>query len=200
MKSTKPVVVLLTSVFLMIPLNAVALDESTSDEVEADKSGSDEPKLEADTSLEVKHKNQIMAGLGLMVAGFVSGDGFGGGGSMLGDGLAWINIPITYHRRLNDVVAVGGGLMIHILAGFGIVPVMGSLMGGVRFYTLKDFLWFDLNLLLGFPVLLGFAPAIGHNFPVSDKVQIYVKNEFIMAFPGMFVGVWQPSVGVDVRF
>jgi hypothetical protein len=198
------------AVMVLLPLSAMAQDEvGTADDATAapvaepapeEPAPQPVPPPEESSDLQIRHQHQIMAGIGLPLVLVAAADGFGASGFIYGNGLFWMNIPISYHRRFNDVVAVGGGLMVHILGGFGIVGVGGSLMGSARFYFLRDFLWIEMGLMLGYPILFGIAPAIGHNIPITEKVQIVIKNEFVMFFPGMFVGFWEPVIAVDIRF
>ena len=147
--------------------------------------------------------HQLSAGIGvpLVVFGaFDFGDeGSGSGAAWVSDEFLWVNIPIVYRYRINEYLAAGGGLMFNIFAVGGYGAVGAELMGSFRAYAIPDWLYFEANILLGFPLIFSFMPSVGVAIPLGP-VSIFFENQVPLLFFGGVFGFWQPVIGVEFAF
>jgi hypothetical protein len=144
--------------------------------------------------------HNLSVGIGVPLCMFASVEGFGGA-DCVNDEFVWLNFPILYHYRVNSWFAAGGGLMLNVFAvtGADVSAVGAELVGGVRFYAVPDWLYFDLNIMLGFPFFAAFEPALGLAIPLGP-VSIYLENQVTLMYVGGLLGFWQPVLGVQFHF
>jgi hypothetical protein len=67
-------------------------------------------------------------------------------------------------------------------------------------YAVSDWLYFKLDVMMGFPLLFALGPAMGHSFHVSKKINIYLENQFIVMMIAGVYGFWQPVLGMEIKF
>ena len=144
-------------------------------------------------------KNQISVGIGLPLCAFGASGDFAGGSCISNDFL-WFNIPVMYRRRISPHFAAGGGIMVNIVNAEGFTGAGGELMGGIRVYALPDFLFFDVNIMLGFPMIFALVPAIGTSIPLGKSFALAFKAEAPIMFLGGVFGFFQPVVKAEIRF
>jgi hypothetical protein len=143
--------------------------------------------------------HQFSGGFGMPICAFAVGSEWSGAGCVSSE-LLWFNLPFMYHYRVNDWFAAGGGLMVNIFAFGGFGMVGAELMGGVRFYALPDYIYFDLRILLGYPYFFAFMPSLGLSLPLTDSVSLFLENQVPMLFVAGLIGFWQPVLGVEFKF
>jgi hypothetical protein len=142
----------------------------------------------------------LSIGVGAPLCGFARGVVDGLGCVWGTEGFYWGNLSIKYHLRVSQRFSVGGGITASVITLEGLAIVGGHVSGDFRVYAVPDYLYFKLDVHVGFPMVLGLAPAMGHAFRIGDRVNIFIENQFIMVvFAGVY-GFWQPILGVDVKF
>ncbi|MBN1770639.1 MAG: hypothetical protein JXB32_05210 [Deltaproteobacteria bacterium] len=146
------------------------------------------------------HQLSVGVGVPLVLFGaFDFGDTSASGGYWISDEFLWINLPIVYRYRINDYLAAGGGLMFNIFAVGGYGAVGAELMGSFRAYAIPDWLYFEANILLGFPLVFSIMPSVGVAIPLGS-VSIFLENQIPLFFFGGVFGFWQPTIGVEFAF
>jgi hypothetical protein len=146
------------------------------------------------------HQLSVGVGVPLVLFGaFDFGDASASGGYWVSDEFLWVNIPIVYRYRINDYLAAGGGLMFNIFAVGGYGAVGAELFGSFRGYAIPDWLYFEANILLGFPLVFSFMPSVGVAIPLGG-VSIFFENQIPLFFFGGVFGFWQPTIGVEFAF
>jgi len=143
-------------------------------------------------------QHSISAGVGVPICAFGAIEDMAGSSCISGDFL-WFNVPIVYRYRVNDWFAAGGGLMLNIFAGGDVGAMGGELVGSLRFYAVPEYLYFDADILLGFPFFFSIAPSLGLAVPIGS-VSIFLENQVPLMFIGGVLGFWQPVLGVEFRF
>ena len=143
--------------------------------------------------------HQFQVGLGFWACAFMSG-AFGSASGCIADDFLVMSIPIVYRYRINDYLAAGGGAMLHFfnLGDYGWLGG-GELMGSFRAYAIPDWLYFEANILFGFPLWFSVMPGIGVSIPLG-MLSIYFENQFPLWFFGGVNGFWQPTLGVEFFF
>ena len=151
-----------------------------------------------------RYEHQLSFGFGLPICMFVRGSAFGEefeDTTCIGEELLWMNIPIMYRRRFNDWFAAGGGVTLNLFPRGAPYKVGGTLRGGVRVYFFPDYIYFNLDFLLGFPMIDAIVPAVGIQIPFNEKVGLTLENEVSFTFlKDTIVGFWQPVLGLEFRF
>ena len=147
-----------------------------------------------------KAKNHsISVGFGAPICGFAVGAINGSGCLKTSEPFFWGNLPIKYHRRVNKRFAWAVGLMPSFIYLAEVAGLVGHIVGDFRVYAVPDWLYFKLDIFMGFPLIFALGPAVGHSFKISKKVSLYLENQFIvMAVAGVY-GMWQPILGVDIK-
>ncbi len=85
-----------------------------------------------------------------------------------------------------------------MFAGLGVIG--GHIIGEIRVYAIPDWLYFNLDVTLGFPLVFSLSPSMGHSFAITDKVHLFLENQFtLMVFAGVY-GYWQTVLGVEIPF
>jgi hypothetical protein len=144
--------------------------------------------------------HQLQLGLGFFACAFSSG-AWGSGSACIADDFLIMSIPVVYRYRINDYLAAGGGAMIHVfsLGEYGTLAG-GELMGSFRAYAVPDWLYFEANVLFGFPLWFSVMPTVGVSIPLGF-LSIYFENQFPLWFFGdQVTGFWQPVLGVELFF
>ena len=151
MKATQfSLIAVLALSLMVISIPAFAQEEGGEASVETS-----DPASTSRLAPDLSKKHQLEFGLGWGWLGAIAWGGSTEGGFYPAIGLGWLNIPMMYHHRWSPLLAFGGGLQITLLFASGAVGGSANAVGGVRIYAIKDFLWFDANILLGFPIIFG---------------------------------------------
>ncbi|MBI5498883.1 MAG: hypothetical protein HY907_01460 [Deltaproteobacteria bacterium] len=148
---------------------------------------------------EYRPVHQLSVGVGAFVCAFGATQ-WGSGSACISDEFLMLSFPVIYRYRINDYLAAGGGLMIHVFN----IPEFGFLagaegVGSFRAYAVPDWLYFEANILFGFPVLFAFMPSVGVSIPLGP-LSIFFENQVPLFFFGGVTGWWQPVLGVEFAF
>ncbi|MBI5486703.1 MAG: hypothetical protein HY905_05180 [Deltaproteobacteria bacterium] len=148
---------------------------------------------------EYRPANQISVGAGAFVCAFGATQ-WGSGSTCINGDFLILSFPVMYRYRINDYLAAGGGLMIHVfnIPEFGVLAGAEG-VGSFRAYAVPDWLYFEANILFGFPVLFAVMPVVGVAVPLGS-VSIFFENQVPLFFFGGVTGWWQPVLGVEFAF
>lgn len=83
------------------------------------------------------------------------------------------------------------------MGGYGAVGA--ELLGSFRAYAIPDWLYFEADILLGFPLIFSVMPVVGLSIPLG-AVSLYVEQQVPLFFFGGVFGFWQPVIGVEFSF
>ncbi|MDI7269931.1 MAG: hypothetical protein QME96_18220 [Myxococcota bacterium] len=113
----------------------------------------------------------------------------------------WLNLPILYRYRVNDILAAGGGLMLAAFApAIGIGPIGGAAIGTLRAYFNCEYVSLDLSVMLGAPMVAGLGLAFVLALPLTETVWLSLENRLLVLFPVLTaVAVYEPLLSVEVR-
>ncbi len=148
-------------------------------------------------------ENQLSVGLGMRTWVHAQA-GLGryaiSGSSVMPPDSLWFDIPVMYRFSAGGFFAFGIGGMATIIKTADKMGGGAHLVGTIRGNVVPGLIYIDFDLVLGFPILFGWTPALGISVPVSPEINLVVENQFPMAWLGSFLVFWEPSIGVEFAF
>ena len=147
-----------------------------------------------------KRPKLISVGLSAPLCGFAEGLITGSGWVNTSSEFIWGNLDVRFLVRMAKRFALGGGFTQSLVFFEDTVTLGGAFVADLRWYAVTDYLYFKLNLYVGFPLLFALGPTMGHSFEITPKVHLYIENQFILMVAAGAYGFWQPAVGAEIRF
>ncbi len=195
-----------TSVESLPPKNASSREESAEAMPKASTDISNDVSVENDTKKKAlpfktrKRPKLITVGLSAPLCGFAEGLITGTGWINTSSDFIWGNLDVRFLVRMAKRFALGGGITQSVVHFDGTTTVGGELVADFRWYAVPDYLYFKLNVYFGFPLLFALGPTMGHSFEITEKVHLYIENQFVLMVVAGAYGFWQPAVGAEIRF